>query len=126
MIVDGGGEENKMIKTSKDLIVMVVALLVIFAAVAFIVRGVRGPGKGAYVVETHMKCKECGAVYETKVSLKENFPVKCEKCGARAAYIALKCQDCGFVFCVEDFTDPESIDRCPACNDYNIGPVADP
>lgn len=123
-----------MAEGTKNTVVMVVLVLVIGLALAFVVKSAM-PKKYSYTAD--LKCELCDAVYRDKVYSGQRPPYECTECGKESAYRALRCQDCGEIFVQKPVEYPEGMSeedrlkqememmepKCPECNSSNLGSV---
>jgi DNA-directed RNA polymerase subunit RPC12/RpoP len=71
-----------------------------------------------------LKCRACSAEFKATLSVEDEPPYKCEKCGKREAWKLAKCNACGHVFLPEISGDPPRppiAPTCPKCNKQETG-----
>ncbi len=88
-----------------------------------------------YYYTTDFKCEQCENVFNAKIYGGQKLPLKCPKCDKAAAYRALRCTDCGFVFTMKPQVPPKGpgaggppmpmmdMPKCPQCGSMKLGPV---
>ena len=84
-----------------------------------------------YYYTTDFNFQQCHNLFNTKIYGGQKLPLKCLKCGKAAAYRAIKCTDCGFVFTMKPQTPPKGpggppmmdMPKCPQCGSIKLGPV---
>lgn len=103
---------------------ILVVIIVIFLAVTY--QRIK-PKKNYFPAD--FKCEQCENVFSVKVYGGQKLPLKCPKCGKAAAYRAVKCTECGFVFTIKSQPPPEGpppmteITKCPKCGSAKLGLV---
>jgi len=98
-------------------IIFVSSVVVVIVCLAWIVSRV-GRGNSAHERKPiYLYCAACDEVYKVKRGLDEEPPLVCKRCGETAAWIAMRCRDCGKVFPFAPPVDEEGnvIRRNPVC-----------
>ncbi len=101
------------------------SVVIVVASLFWIAARLKGKGGTSPHKEVYtLQCAACGETYRTKMALADKPPWVCEKCGERAAYFAMKCQDCGKIFPFALPTDEngnpiQQNPVCPNCGSYN-------
>jgi formylmethanofuran dehydrogenase subunit E len=105
-------------------LLILAAVAVIAGAAIWIVSRLSATGPEQAKPPIYLVCTECGAVYQARHRLGGDQPRTCEQCGKRAAWFAMRCNDCGAVFPLAPPLDAgghviQEMPTCPACHGSN-------
>lgn len=98
-------------------ITFAVILLILVVSGIWIARVLRGDPGQYKKPAIYLYCTKCLSVYEPLERLGGEHPRKCDKCGEKAAWYAMQCNDCGeiFPFAPELGIQGEIINKVPLC-----------
>lgn len=100
-------------------IVSVACVIVIVASVVWMVSRLKERGNPAQEKPPiYLCCTECRSVFKVRTRLGGNYPRACEKCDEKAAWLAVRCEDCGEIFPFAPPLDESGspIQQNPACS----------